>query len=618
MKILKALIIIFFTYAITASFFIQISRESYSSFLKEYNDYFYDEEYYGIVFDVAYNTDMIDFEKLSEKYTFSVEQLISNSDHLEIKIFFDNKQSMDNLFGANQACKIPFSSLENDCGYISNDNSLVVSADSIDNFNSSNYSSRTIIYVKENQSAEFIQTIVNEYNVDVDKIYQWQLEPSGSGNLNMSDTKMSIENILIILAITSCILTVIKIGSNLTSYRIQNINGSSFIKVYIDNALKDNLQFVFFLVFCIGIVLIYLQVNYSMWLAKYYILTNWAMISTFIAVILFFSLLAFALCYIGTTYKFLNHSTTYKKLNVFSVALTVLVFAMFNKSLPYAEFKDYLVRYSEFENYTRKLIDLNYMTYITENYSSFDSNLEYSDSQLAEFQEIIKNNQFDIKHMERYTHTLTYMSKDIAQLHTKYKYESNQNYLVGPNCSDFTPLSETLSIDKYIIEDVSLTGGLEGGDICLVVIDNFDEEIIEYLTAYIDYTMVYAHDLETTFLVRSGLTSTYDPMTYKEMQYKIAEGVFWMITLMFSNMMMFVTYINSYRKYEYYQYINNRKYPLLFRYIAIKIVINLCLLSLASINQSLLYFLPLLGLDLISYLIYRFYYQNHLNKLKGE
>ncbi len=619
MRFIKSLVIMFFVYAITLGFFEQISRESYKSFVKAYTTYFSMEDYETIVLDAVYTLGVIDYDMLSEKYDFSIQQYNIHKDYVELKVYFDNNTSMNDLFGANEDCVVPFTNLNNNCDFIYTGSYLVLSVDTIDNYVSDNsFTNENLIIIRKDQSESFINEIVELYSIDIDTIQKYSF--SGDVIDTPAIVSINIENILILLAVATCIIAVVKISSQLKSFRMQSINGSSFVKVYFNNIFKYNLRFTIFLLFCILVVLAYIATTYNTWLAKYYIQENWLIIIWFIIAMFVSSFLTFALCYISSTFNFLDESNTYKKLSVFTILLTVLVLYMYVTKLPYSEFKDNHKYYNSYMKNIQRMVDLNYTIYSTKAYSSSELEIKYSEEQVEEYKKVIKDNEFIIEHRENYIPTRVYISTEIAQIESDYNFDKSKNYFIGTKCNEYESLVDILKINEHITDNIFNKGSRFTflGDICFVIVSNVSDEITEHFVTYIDSTLIYAQELKSELFMRRGLTSTIDPFIIENIKYTLVEYAFWMVTLLLANVLVFVTYINSYRKYEYYRYINDAKYPLLFRYITIKILVNLFLLSLTIVNESMVYVLPILLLDIICYLGFRIYYKKRLIELKGE
>ncbi len=613
MKYIKSIIIMFFVYAVTLGFFEQASRESFESWGEERNSFFYQNDYVMILLDSVYAVGLIDYAALNDKYNVAIFQYRVHKDYVEPITYFNEEISMNNLFGASSSCKVPFSSGDNDCGFIYTEDYAILRADLMENFDGEDPSiSDNIIIVKRYLVSDVIQELQSLYNIPEKEIMAYEFGDQ-YGN-SESRVSLKIENILILLAVATCIIAVVKISSQLKSFRMQSINGNSFIKIYFNNIFKYNLRFTIFLLFCILVVVAYIATTYNTWLAKYYIHENWLIITWFTIAMFVSSFITFALCYISSTFNFLDESNTYKKLSVFTIFLTVLVLCMYVTKLPYENFKDKLTAYNGYMNVMQKQLDINYTAYSTKASTSFGIDVEYSEEQINEYKAVIRANEFKIEPSAY----LIYISPEIAKLHTNYDYQENENYFIGDSCSEFESIKTTFNRSNQIDNSV-LKNDQEFEEYkCIVVVNKLSDEIIEHFVTYIDSTMIYAHDLESDLFIRRGIPATLNPYIIKDMEYTLIEYAFWMITLLLSNVLIFVTYINSYRKYEYYRYINDAKYLLLFRYIGIKILVNLFLLSLIVINESMIYVLPVLLLDTICYLGFRLYFKNRLIELKEE
>lgn len=613
MKLAKSLIIIFFVYAITLGFFEQISRESYESFSSENNEYFYKNDFVMVLPDPIYTVGKIDYNMLSEKYDFAISQYRVHKNYVEPIVYFNEEISISNLFAATSSCKVPFSSQNNDCGFIYTEDYAILSTDLMENYDGKDPSiSDNLVIIKREDLSEFVDEIKSLYDLNDNNLLIIEYEED-YGNAP-SRVDLNIENILIILAVATCIISIIQISSKVRSFRIQNIYGSSFAKVYFTNIFYDNLKFVLFLLLCVVVVLSYLMLNYSVWLAKYYITSNIFVLVVFTSLIFITSFITFSLCYISSTFNFLNNSYTYKKLSLFTTLLAILVLLIFTIKLPYSELRNKTEEYYNYMNYTQKILDLNFASYTTKLYSNPNENIKYSNLEIKEFQAIIKNNEFEIKDRNSYP-TLIYMSPKMAMLETEYEYQANKNYFVGSKCSSYEPIENVFNISKHISKNIIKSGSLLTDDTCIVVVGNISDDISNYFIPYIDATRVFAHDLESNLFMRRGIQATSNPYYILETRYKLIEYVIWMSTLILVNTLLLVTYINSYRKYEYYRYINDAKYPLLFRYIVIKMIVNLSLFSLIAVNQSLVYMVPIIITDIICYLIFTCFYQRRFDKL---
>ncbi len=618
MKTIKALLIIFFVYAITIQFYEESSRTSRVQYLDELQSNLFENEYDMLIVDSYYSIGILDYDMLKEKYDFSIHQYSIKSDYYEERIFFwDDDVYFENMFGAFKPCKVPFSNLDNDCGFIYSEDYVVFATDKMENFDIDDPTIQQIlILVKKNQRVDFVNEIKSTYDIPEENIFAIEID-SEYGNDDVR-TRIEIVNILALIAVATAIVVIVKTSSQLKNFRIQSINGSSIYKVYYDNIFKYNLNFVALLIICVLAAAIYIKTNYNMWFATHYIMENILIVSLFIALIFSTSFITFILCFVTSTYNILDESNIFKKIGLFTVLLTVLTLLVFTNVFPISSLRIEVQNYFEYTKVTKKLVDEYSESYTTRAKWSYNIKPDYSNEQIEEYKNLLRENEYiiDKGYGVEDKISLTYISKDIAKIKLEYDFQKNKNYFYGPKCSELSSLTDSYKISEHINRPIKPVAHLNE-DICIVVVDDIEIMFDDYVPR-LDETTIYGENIESEFFIRASNNKDVNPYLKLNTEYKLLEFTLWLITLLLSNTLIFITYIHCFKKYEYYRYINDRKYPLLFRYMGIKMLINIMLLSLFVVNESLLYMLPVIAVDLILYLGFRLYYRDRLNKLKGE
>ncbi len=599
MKKILLLTIVLFVFTITMKFFDVVVNESIVSYNRSIYTMFY-KDYTNITLYSSESYESIDYDELVNNFDVSIETMESNETSIISTVYVSNAEVKDGLFGQTSPCEIPFNNQDNECGYIYPLNNIVVGYDSLDNFNANLEDVFSVAIIVNNESANEL-TLYLQSNYGVKEGTYSKYNYIGEMNVRGPQTRFESTMIIVACMVLISLSVIFMITSQIENFRLQSINGNSAIRIYFTNIFKQITISIIFLFVLLGVVLLFIGLNYSMWLAKYYLIKNFAKVILLILVMVISSLISFSFCFFSNTYELLNNRVVIKKVGVFSVLLTLLIVVVLSINLPVSVLKNRLVDYKDYQAHLEQVVKNNYRSYIIDS--------DYQDVNMEEYLEVISNNHYMI---DDNLNRVSYVSTSFARIQgTSFKFDDKKNYYYGGTCDSAT-LPTQLEFEPQIAKD-DYRSALQKNyydEICLVITNDLEAMQTRYQEIYQSTTII-SDSLDSEMFVQFQKYRIGDPYYIVTFYQDFLTYFIWFLVAIISNALIFVSYLKYYYDYEYYRYIFARSYQFLFRYIIVKTVVNLFLLLLLFTKQSIEYALVMIVFDLLMYVYYTLNIKHH-------
>ncbi len=598
MRKILLLTIVLFVFTITMKFFDVVVNESIVSYNRSIHDKFKDD-YTLFTIDDSEVLEAIDYNNLIDEFGISILQFES-MDTFARQTVYTGDVDVNGLLGQTKVCDIPFSSIENSCGYIYPLDNIVLGYENIASFNKNlEYTSDITILVNNNQADELESLLVSKYNLSSESYYKSKI----TGEMGVRGPQTRFESTMIIIAcmVLISLSVIFMITSQIENFRLQSINGNSAVRIYFTNVFKQITISIIFLFVLLGAILLFIGLNYSMWLAKYYLIKNFAKVILLILVMTASSLISFSFCFFSNTYELLNNRMAIKKVGVFSVLLTLLIVVVLSINLPVSVLKDRIVDYKDYHAYLEQVVKNNYRSYIVDS--------DYQDVNMEEYLEVISNNHYMI---DDNLNRVSYVSTSFAMIQgTSFRFDDTKNYYYGGTCDSAT-LPTQLEFEPQIAKDDyrSALQLMHYEDTCLVITSDLEEMQARYQEIYQNTTII-NDSLDSEMFVDVQTYRISDPYLLMRFYQDFLTYFIWFLVVIISNALIFVSYLKYYYDYEYYRYIFARSYQFLFRYIIVKTGVNLFLLLLLFMKQSIEYALVMIVFDLLMYVYYTLNIKHH-------